>query len=252
MAALIFVIVTGIIVFIGIQRADQGIMPFIRRIPALDAFDEAVGRSVELGRQTFFTIGGARMGGTWTGGTLAAISMLRYTANLAAEKGARLWAGTSVVDHIPLVDDAMRTGFQESGAPEAYSFERDVHWFPNQMAYIAGCAGIYAREPPASQILLGSYMAECLAMCEIGRRGGAFMIGGTDYRPYMPYMLAICDYALIGEEIFIASAYVSDDPQLKNTIWVEDMMKLILLGLAVIGVLANLGGIEAFGTLLGS
>jgi heme/copper-type cytochrome/quinol oxidase subunit 1 len=78
------------------------------------------------------------------------------------------------------------------------------------------------------------------------------MIGGTDYRPYMPYMLAICDYALIGEEIFIASAYVSDDPQLKNTIWVEDMMKLILLGLAVIGVLANLGGIEAFGTLLGS
>ena len=240
--ALSLLVIFSVILYISIQRAERGVKPFIRKIPALDAIEEAVGRSVELGRPTFFTVGGAAMGGGWTGGALAAISMLRYTAMVCAQKGSKLWAGTSIIDHVPIADEAMRTGFLEGGAPELYNYETDMKWFPNQMAYIAGCAGLYARDPPASQILLGSYMAECLAMCEVARRGGAFLIGGTDYRPYMPYMIAICDYALIGEEIFIASAYVSDDLPLKNTIWAEDIAKIILLALTIIGILSNLMG----------
>jgi len=242
MFGLLLTIVYAVILYIAIQRAEKGVTPFIRKIPALDAIEEAVGRSVELGKPTFFTIGGASMGGTWTGGTLAAISMARYTADICSRKGSKMWTGTSIIDQVPLIDEAMRIGFLEGGDPEAYNYETDIKWFPNQMAYIAGCAGLYARSPPASQILLGSYMAECLAMCEVARRGGAFLIGGTDYRPYMPYMIAICDYALIGEEIFIASAYVSEDLALKNTIWAEDIAKAVMIVLTVIGALSNVIG----------
>jgi hypothetical protein len=234
---------TAILLWINNNRATRGWEPYLRRIAALDAIDEAVGRAVELGRPTYFTIGGSSFGGTWTSGGLAALSLVRYTAVDVASKGGKMWVGTNVLDHIPLADEAMRAGFTEGGAPENYVYETDIKWFPGQLAYIAGSQGLYARTPPGSQLLVGSFMAECLGMCEVARRGGAFMIGGTDYRPYMPYMVAICDYALIGEEIFVASAYVSDDNMIKSTIAAEDIVKWIIVGITIVAAIANLAGI---------
>jgi len=101
------------------------------------------------------------------------------------------------------------------------------------MAYVAGTDTIFKYEKPGAQIMIDTWWAEALAFCEIGRRAGAFQIGGTDYRPYMPYFIATCDYALIGEEIFVASAYISKDPEPKATVYAEDLMKFLVLGITI-------------------
>jgi hypothetical protein len=225
-------VITAVVIYWTNSQTKQGKIPFVRKIPALDAIDEAVGRATEMGRPVYFPIGTAPTGGTWTAGNLAALSMIHRTGVTAANMGTKQIVGTTRPDLIPMIDDVMKSAYLEGDEPDLYTFD-DIRWFPSQMAFVAGTAGMYAREPAGAQIMIGSWMAETLAFCEIGSRGGAFMIGGTDYRPYMPYMLATCDYALIGEEIFVASAYVTDEPAQKASIWAEDLVKWAILALTI-------------------
>lgn len=243
--ALLLLIITAVVLWLYMDRAKKGIYPKIRRIPALDAIEEAVGRAVEMGRPVYFPIGASPVGGAWTGGNIAALSMIRHSGSIAAKMGIKQLVGTTRTELIPMVDDVMKSAYTEAGAPELYEFE-DIRYFPSQFAMISGTQGMYYREPPGAQIMIGTWFAETLSICEIARRGGAFMIGGTDYRPYMPYMLATCDYALIGEEIFVASAYVSDDPDQKASVGVEDVLKWITLTVTVLAALAYVAGFPEF------
>lgn len=210
----------------------RGKIPFIRKIPALDAIEEAVGRCVEMGRPVYYPLGAAGFGDAWTGGKMAALSLINYTAALCAERGIKLLTGTTHTALIPMIDDVVSQAYSNKGIPELHDIS-DIRWFPSQMAYVAGTDTIFKYEKPGAQIMIDTWWAEALAFCEIGRRAGAFQIGGTDYRPYMPYFIATCDYALIGEEIFIASAYINPEPEPKATVYAEDLMKFLLIGITI-------------------
>ena len=241
MFALAMLLALFVILWFGSQMASQGKVPQIRRIPGLDAIEEAVGRSVEMGRPVYYPLGAAGFGNAQTGGKMAALSLISYTAELAAERGIKLLAGTTHTTMIPMLDEVMSQAYTAYNAPELHELS-DIRWFPSQMAYVAGTDTIFKHEKPGAMLMIDTWWAEALAFCEIGRRGGAFMIGGTDYRPYMPYFIATCDYALIGEEIFIASAYISDDPAVKATVWAEDIMKFIIIGLTLVFTALGLAG----------
>jgi len=53
----------------------------------------------------------------------------------------------------------------------------------------------------------------------------------------LPFFVAACDYTLIGEEIYAASAYLSKEPVLMGTIKAQDWGKAIAIGLIIIGVI---------------
>jgi len=224
------------------QQAAKGIVPTIRKIPGLDAIEEAVGRSVEMGRPVYYPLGCAGFGDAQTGGKMAALSLVNYTAGLCAERGIKLLSGTTHTAMLPMLDETIQQAYTAKGEADLHQIQ-DIRWYPSQMSYVAGTDTIFKYEKPGAIIMIDTWWAEALAFCEIGRRGGAFMIGGTDYRPYMPYFIATCDYALIGEEIFIASAYISDDNFAKATVYAEDIMKFILIGLTVLFTALGLIGI---------
>ena len=60
----------------------------------------------------------------------------------------------------------------------------------------------------------------------------------------LPFLVAACDYVLIGEEFFAASAYLSGNPDQLGSLKGQDVGKLIVLVLIFIGsslfTLANL------------
>jgi hypothetical protein len=230
-ALTMFLILCGIMWYTT-TLVKRGKIPYIRKIPALDAIEEAVGRCVEMGRPVYYPLGAAGFGDAWTGGKMAALSLINYTATLCAERGIKLLTGTTHTALIPMIDDVVSQAYSNKGIPELHNIS-DIRWFPSQMAYVAGTDTIFKYEKPGAQIMIDTWWAEALAFCEIGRRAGAFQIGGTDYRPYMPYFIATCDYALIGEEIFIASAYINPEPGPKATVYAEDLMKFLLIGITI-------------------
>ena len=85
-------------------------------------------------------------------------------------------------------------------------------------------------------------------MAETGNSIGAIQIAGTTSEHQLPFFITACDYTLIGEELFAASAYLSEDPLLLGNIKGQDICKLLLLGALVLGFLLEMFGVNWFTT----
>ena len=59
---------------------------------------------------------------------------------------------------------------------------------------------------------------------------GAIQIAGTGSQTQIPFFVTACDYTLMGEEFFAASAYLSKQPELIAGITAQDIIKIILVG----------------------
>ncbi|MCC6444387.1 MAG: hypothetical protein IT210_13160 [Armatimonadetes bacterium] len=212
-----------------ILAARRGRKPFIRRIPGLLAVDEAVGRATEMGRPILFSIGLGGLDIT----TLQALSIAGYVARLAARYGNRVII--PVVDSAiyPVAEEVLKDSYNAEGRPELFNGE-DVRFLSgSQFAYASGVVGIINREKVASSFMFGYFAAESLILAEAGQTVGAIQVAGTDQLLQVPFFIAACDYVVIGEEFFAASAYLSQEPTLLGSLVGQDYAK-ILIALAIL------------------
>ena len=90
------------------------------------------------------------------------------------------------------------------------------------------------REKPAACMYMGKFYAESLILAETGNSIGAIQIAGTASQAQIPFFVTACDYTLIGEEFFAASAYLSQKPELIGGVKGQDMIKLVVISVIVI------------------
>jgi hypothetical protein len=83
---------------------------------------------------------------------------------------------------------------------------------------------------------MGAFYAESLILAETGNSIGAIQIAGTAMPAQLPFFVAACDYTLIGEELFAASAYLSREPKLLGSLKGQDVGKAIIVAALFIGV----------------
>jgi hypothetical protein len=102
------------------------------------------------------------------------------------------------------------------------------------------------REKTAANLYLGSFFAESLVLAETGFSTGAIQVAGTANIHQLPFFVAACDYALIGEELYAASAYLSNEPMLVGTLKASDIAKIFIIAIVLAGVLTQTVGWEGF------
>jgi hypothetical protein len=215
--------------------------PKIRKLSQLDAITELVGRATEMGRPIHFMPGsGGLTGGDVAPQTIAGLSILGYTAELCAKYGSKMYVTIRVPETQALARDIVQQAYLVAGKPEAFDPNLIVYVAPTSQSYTAGVLGLMNREKIAANIMVGAIWAESIMFSEEAATLGAMQIGGTAHTHQLPFMLACCDYSLIGEELFAAGAYVSKDPIQLGDIVGQDMCKLVTIGLVILGVLATL------------
>ena len=229
-----------LVVYLMITRAKAGkTIRAIRKIPGLEAVDEAIGRATEMGRPVHITSG---LGGIGNPETFAFYGVLSHVARQAAKYDVRL-INTNADQFVLAVNtEIIRQGYLEANRPHAFNSEDVRFESPQQFPYAAALAGLFARERPAANIMVGLFAAEAVLLAESGYEAGAVQIGGTADDSQIPFFLAACDYTLIGEEIYAASAYLSKEPVLSGSVVGEDWGKLVIFVVIVAGsILATLG-----------
>jgi hypothetical protein len=60
-------------------------------------------------------------------------------------------------------------------------------------------------------------------------------IAGTANVHQIPFFVVACDYTLIGEEYFAATAYLSREPRLVGTLKGTDYFKMLLIAYLILG-----------------
>lgn len=234
----IMIIISTIILYF-IVHARRNPDMFLRKIGGLDAVDEALGRATEMGKPVLFVHGLTGMGSI---STIAAISILSRIARKIADYDANL----KVVNNDPIVmsvsQEVVKESYLEAGRPDAYNPDNVFLVASDQFPYVAAVGGIMTREKPAANFFIGYFFAEALILAETGATTGAIQIAGTDAYTQLPFFITTCDYTLIGEELYAASAYLSREPMLMGTLRAQDVGKGILIIILILGtVLASFG-----------
>jgi hypothetical protein len=241
--ALILVLLMFGLVVGFILAARRGIDLYIRRIAGLDAIDEAVGRATEMGRKILYIPGIISVNEPQT---LASLGILGYVAKLTARYGTQLEVPNIDPLTMAAAREIVKQSYLEEGTPEAFN-EDMIHYITqDQFAYAAAVNGIMVRDRPAANFLLGWFAAESLLLSETGQSIGAIQIAGTAQVTQLPFFVAACDYTMLGEELFAASAYLSKDPLVLGSIKGQDMVKAVILVAIILGVIIVSAGAPGF------
>jgi len=231
--AFVWSLATIILVYVMITRAKQGQkIPEIRRISGIDAFGEAIGRATEMGKPVHMTDYSTDLG---SDSTFAYWSFLSYIAKMCASYDTRF----VVTDANYLVNvvnqEIVKQAYLEAGKPDAFNPD-DVRFIAgSQFAWAMGVAGFIGRERPAAQFLVGYFYAESLILAEAGNLVGAIQVAAASSPAQIPFFVAACDYTLIGEELYAGAAYISKDPVITGTVVAQDLMRLVLYGVILLG-----------------
>jgi hypothetical protein len=234
---LLLALLFGGIVFYAISTARKREI-FLRRIPGLDAVDEAIGRATELGKPILYMTGAHDMSDP---STIAAAVILGRVAKRTAAYETDLLVPHREPITMAVCQEITKQAYLEAGKPDLYKEDSNFFITSDQFSYTAAVDGIMLRKKPAANFYMGHYFAEALLLTETGASTGAIQIAGTDADHQLPFFVTTCDYTLIGEELYAASAYLSREPVQVGTLRGQDIGKALILGVIGVGtVLATL------------
>ncbi|MGQ9602766.1 MAG: DUF6754 domain-containing protein [bacterium] len=230
-------------VLIFIRLALRGRRFFVRRISGLSAIEEAIGRATEMGKPVLFVPGIDDLNNIQT---IASMVILNDVARLAATYETQVIVPVCKPFVVPVAEEAVKEGYLNAGRPELYNPDNVRYLSDEQFAFTAGVNGIMLRERTAANIYMGSFFAESLILAETGFSTGAIQVAGTANIHQLPFFVAACDYTLIGEELFAASAYLSREPKLLGALKASDLAKVIIVAIVLFGVIAESLGWHGF------
>lgn len=232
-ASLVFELAFCLAIALLIARARKGQkVPTIRKVAGLDALDEAIGRATEMGATVHYSPG---IGDIANAQTLASFAILGYVAKTCAKYDTRLIQTNRNNVVYSVAEEVIKQAYADAGKADAFNAD-DVRFLSeDQFGYASACVGIMHREKVRANILIGAFWAESLIFAEVGAQIGSIQIAGTANTHQIPFFIAACDYALLGEEIYAASAYLTREPVLVGCLIAQDWGKMVCVALVVVG-----------------
>ena len=180
--------------------------------------------------------------------TVAAFQILSYTARSAARLGAKIFVPVVQGLAYTIASEIVEEAYRAEGKAEEFNLLETVQYLPD------GADRMYIinhmwSEQIAGAFFLGSWYHKAVIFTENAARVGAMMLGGTDTTHNIPFLVAICDYSIIGEELYALGAYVSEDVANSSSLAGQDIGKYIAVALILVGSLLATFGYDITGFL---
>jgi hypothetical protein len=199
-----------------VRKARKGGDLYVRPLAGIEAVDDAIGRATEMGKPILYVLGL---------GTASDIATI---------------ASFTILGVMTVAQEVVKSSYLDAGRPDALKDNTVYFVTQAQFAYVAAVNGVMLRELPATNVYMGKFYAESLILAETGAMAGSIQIAGTDEIPQIPFFIVACDYTLIGEELYAASAYLGREPILLGSLKAQDYAKAALIICAIVGmVLVN-------------
>jgi hypothetical protein len=230
-AALVLLLLLVAPILYFIWKAYKGQKIAVRRIPGIDAVEDAIGRAVELGRPISFTSGLTGISPL----LYACLSVLRFIARRVARFNATLFVPCNDPEALVLTDVTIQSAYRSENKFSHYDPSSLRFLSEEQFAYASGYMGLIHRENIGAAFLFGRYAAESLILAEAGQQVGAVQVAATTSPEQVPFFITACDYTLIGEELYAAGAYLSNDPVQTGSLRGQDFGKMLFFILILLG-----------------
>jgi hypothetical protein len=221
-----------------VSQARKGKKLYVRPLAGIEAVDDAIGRATEMGKPILYVLG---LGAASDIATIASFTILTRVAKRVAEYQTQLIVPTYDPIVMTIAQEVVKSAYMDAG--RADDFNQDIVYFvtQSQFAYVAAVNGTMLRELPATNVYMGKFYAESLILAETGALAGSIQIAGTDEIAQIPFFVVACDYTLIGEELYAASAYLGGEPILLGSLKAQDYAKALFVICAIVGFVTLIG-----------
>jgi hypothetical protein len=198
----------------------------------LNAIDEAIGRSTEMGRPVLMVPGIGALNAI----SVQALNIFAYVAKTAARFANPIRVCCADAAVYTVGQEIIRDAYQEEGMSDRYDPDSVRFISDRQFAFAAGVSGIILREQVAAAFFMGEFFAESLIFAETANSVGAIQVASSTQSTQTPFFIAACDYVLIGDEFYAASAYLTRKPVLVGSLIGQDWSKLLVAASVFFGV----------------
>ncbi|GEM_PF-1809950 len=230
----VLLVVASVLFNIGRAKGAKGVT--IRRINGLDQIDEAVGRATETARPVLMVPG---LSAQLDGIAVQALTVFAYVVRSAA----RFRTPIRLLNYNPAVyavaTEIVRDVYLSEGVPEQFDPDSVRFVTDRQFAFAAAVAGLIQREKVAAAFMMGDFYAESLIFAENANLVGAIQVAATTQFTQTPFFIAACDYVLLGDEFYAASAYLGRQPVLLGSMVGIDWAKMMFMAFVVFAVIVH-------------
>ncbi len=227
--AVLFVFATALLAYTARYFQRRGRRRPQRRLAGMGRIAEWTSRSIEANRPLHLALGGAAVGGDKTAIALAEAEFFYHVIEGAQASDVAPIISTAAGSSVPLGQDTLRRALPEGGD----SLSR-VHWYPGELAYAAAVTATMKEDEPAAHILAGSFGAELALMIDSADRRGQGSLALSDRLDGQAVAYAMADEVLLGEELFAAAGYASEDGRAQADAIVLDVWRaLVIMGVGI-------------------
>lgn len=234
--AFIYLCALSGMILLQMRRAKGGVSFELRKIPALDAIEEGIGRATEMGKAVHFSSGLPGLSSqTQAGITVASLDYLGYIARQCAKFDTRLIVSCAQGDVYEVSHEIVKSSYAQVGALDKLKPDTVRFLSTEQFAFGSGVASILIKEKVVTNVMVGGWADEALFVAEAGHLAGAVGIGGTTNQYQVPMFVAACDSILIGDELIVGGVYLSEDKVEMGAVAAQDWGKAVTAVLLALG-----------------
>jgi hypothetical protein len=216
--------------------------PPLRPIDGYGSLPRATGEAVETGRRLHVSLGSGGVGGAETAAVLAGLQVVERLGEAAATSDRPPVVTTGEGLASILAQDALQRVYSAQNLSERFDPNSARLVGVTPLSYAAGVILTVPDETVAANVLTGWYGLEMAAAAEAGMRAGVTQVAGAPDPTAQAAAFAAADHVLIGEELFVAGAYLRQLPSHLASVFAQDGMRvLVLLAFAALALLRALG-----------
>lgn len=226
---------------IGVMRRQRNRL-ILRAIPAYTRLPQIVGAAIEANRPMHLSMGNAGIGGDNTVLAVAVAEFFYHTARQAAISPVSPILTTSNPTTIPLEQDVLRRAYASRDLLTHFR-AADVQWYPSgprSLAFAAALTALIADNQVGGNVLVGSFGPELALVLDATRRRDQLAIAASDRLDGQAVAYAMSDEPLIGEEIYVAGAYL--DNQRVSVITLDVLRWIVILAIVALAIITAVGG----------
>lgn len=229
---IVFTLILVTFILFNISRANKNSNIYIRRIPGLNAIEEAVGRATEMGKPVLMVPGLGDLNAI----SVQALNIFAHVTKTAARFANPIRICTYNPAVFAVAQEIIRDVYQQEGLMERYDPDSVRFLSDRQFAFAAAVSGTILREQTAATFFMGEFYAESLIFAETANAIGAIQVASSTENTQTPFFIAACDYVLIGEEFYAASAYLTRQPVLVGSLIGQDWGKMLIMASIIGGI----------------
>jgi hypothetical protein len=239
-ALVLLVIIAGLVAAFA-YAARRGFSLPVRRIEALDRMDDIIGRATEMGGTLLMGTGAAQLNTSSAPEILMAFAAVRYVAERTAKLGTRLLVKCGSPDHIAIIEDTLEQSSKIAGNPDYYRPGEMVRFLGAANAYIS--ATVQLLDPQSGENVKalisfgdsGGYGASGPTIGMVANVNGVMTLSGTANIHQIHNYVACFDYAVIGDEVYALSAYLTHEAAELGNVMGLDFSKVLVIVIMLAG-----------------